>query len=518
MQIVLLFTSLFSMASASMPLAILHVEGPAGSADLCAIYNPHYSAIPMTLQRTPRYKVFQPDPPDGCEDYVAINAANSSSFVIPSDNCIPFEKFKHAYHAAKQVIVISDTSSATDFPVGKAYEHKQVHIPVGMIAKRSWSTVKNKLGSPMYAQLYHPHDPLFDPNLIVIWLIAVFTVVVGSYWCGLILQRSLDESDYTKKDEDEEGNDFPITTVMVFIFIFMICTVLLLLYFFYKYLIFVVIGLFAIAATSGTYECMSGLLSLLKCGQCRVPENNLPILKHQPEIRNIILFFCCLALSIYWIVVRNTPYSWILQDFLGVCFCISLLKVIRLPNFKISMILLLALLVYDIFFVFITPFFSAQGKSVMVEVATGKGGNEQLPMVIRVPKIIKTALSLCERPYSILGFGDILLPGLFVAFCHNFDVIAKTKHKVYFIATSIAYGLGLCATFVALMAMKVGQPALLYLAPSVLLAATLVGCIRGEFKALWYGRVIEYKHADTDVMHSEDSNETEKLLDHSRTP
>lgn len=41
----------------------------------------------------------------------------------------------------------------------------------------------------MYAQLYHPHDPLFDPNLIVIWLIAVFTVVVGSYWCGLILQR-----------------------------------------------------------------------------------------------------------------------------------------------------------------------------------------------------------------------------------------------------------------------------------------------------------------------------------------
>lgn len=35
-------------------------------------------------------------------------------------------------------------------------------------------------------------------------------------------------------------------------------------------------------------------------------------------------------------------------------------------------------------------------------------------MVIRVPKIIKTALSLCERPYSILGFGDILLPGKYM--------------------------------------------------------------------------------------------------------
>lgn len=45
---------------------------------------------------------------------------------------------------------------------------------------------------------------------------------------------------------------------------------------------------------------------------------------------------------------------------------------IRLPNMKIGTFLLLALLVYDIFFVFITPLFSARGKSVMVEVATGK--------------------------------------------------------------------------------------------------------------------------------------------------
>ena len=44
-------------------------------------------------------------------------------------------------------------------------------------------------------------------------------------------------------------------------------------------------------------------------------------------------------------------------------------------------------------------------------VCTGHGSKEQLPMVIRVPKIIKTALSICERPYSLLGFGDILLPG-----------------------------------------------------------------------------------------------------------
>ena len=72
--------------------------------------------------------------------------------------------------------------------------------------------------------------------------------------------------------------------------------------------------------------------------------------------------FICLSYS----------YAWVLQDILGISFCISLIRNIRLPNLKVCTILLVLLLIYDIFFVFITPLFSA-GKSVMVEVATGKG-------------------------------------------------------------------------------------------------------------------------------------------------
>ena len=63
-----------------------------------------------------------------------------------------------------------------------------------------------------------------------------------------------------------------------------------------------------------------------------------------------------------------------LQDILGIAFCISLIRNIRLPNLKVCTILLVLLLIYDIFFVFITPLFSA-GKSVMVEVATGTSMN-----------------------------------------------------------------------------------------------------------------------------------------------
>ena len=46
------------------------------------------------------------------------------------------------------------------------------------------------------------------------------------------------------------------------------------------------------------------------------------------------------------------------------------------------------------------------------KVATGAGNKETIPMVIKLPKLVHTALLLCgERPYSLLGLGDILVPG-----------------------------------------------------------------------------------------------------------
>ena len=33
-------------------------------------------------------------------------------------------------------------------------------------------------------------------------------------------------------------------------------------------------------------------------------------------------------------------------------------------------------------------------------------------MVLKVPRLKKSTLSVCLRPYSLLGFGDILVPGM----------------------------------------------------------------------------------------------------------
>ena len=48
----LFFQLLLKCAAKPMPLAILHMEGLHGTADVCAQYNPHYSSIPKTLKET----------------------------------------------------------------------------------------------------------------------------------------------------------------------------------------------------------------------------------------------------------------------------------------------------------------------------------------------------------------------------------------------------------------------------------------------------------------------------------
>lgn len=485
-KIILLFAG-FGFIHSEHTFAILHLTSGSKSFESCAIYNSFYSPAAVTLADSPKYPVYPSYPQNGCIENTDKKTENSSMFISSTDgNCTFFEKLLNANKAlAKQVIFLSNESSPISFPIGTTDQHSKINFSVVALVGSTWTDIIKAIGIPEYTHLYHPNEPPFAPNLIVIWLIAVFTVVVGSYWSGQTLKRHL-EADTDDEDEDDNYSFPSLSLTMVLVFIVMICSVLLLLYYFYKYLIYIVIGIFAIAASQGSHDCLYNIVKKFSpCNvRCRVPENNLPGLKSQPEIVSILLGMLCFGLSIFWIIIRNESSAWILQDFLGVCICLSLLRTFKLPNFKISAVLLIALLVYDIFFVFITPFFSA-GKSIMVEVATGRGSKEQLPMVIKVPKLIKTAMSACVQPYSLLGFGDIMLPGLFVAFCHNFDVVRKSKYRVYFIATSVAYGVGLIITFVALLLMKTGQPALLYLSPSVLIASSGVALCRGEFMELW---------------------------------
>lgn len=168
-------------------------------------------------------------------------------------------------------------------------------------------------------------------------------------------------------------------------------------------------------------------------------------------------------------------------------------------NFKNGFTLLILLFFYDIFFVF--------GTDVMLTVAKGINA----PIKLMFPKDYSA-----EKPqYSILGLGDIVIPGIFVSLCLRFDFIKSLNSKYvaaqlkkeakgedadtmrylrkqaiecpksYFIATNIGYLIAIICTIVVMLVFDHGQPALLYLVPGCLLAVLGTAAIKGEMSLMW---------------------------------
>lgn len=76
--------------------------------------------------------------------------------------------------------------------------------------------------------------------------------------------------------------------------------------------------------------------------------------------------------------------------------------------------------------------------------------------------------------------------GLLIAYCRRFDVQMGSS-SIYYISSTIAYAVGMILTFVVLVLMKKGQPALLYLVPCTLITASIVAWRRKEMKKFWKG-------------------------------
>mmetsp|Transcript_9523 Transcript_9523/g.13950 ORF Transcript_9523/g.13950 Transcript_9523/m.13950 type:complete len:389 (+) Transcript_9523:120-1286(+) len=172
--------------------------------------------------------------------------------------------------------------------------------------------------------------------------------------------------------------------------------------------------------------------------------------------------------------------KWYMNNVLGICFCLQGIERFSLGTFKIGAILLIGLFFYDIFWVF--------GTDVMVSVAKNLDG----PIKILFPRGYSPEGKL---ELSLLGLGDIVIPGFFLALLLRFDahqanlVGGSQPHasfpKPYFHSSLIGYVLGLGMTMYVMIVFKAAQPALLYLVPACLGSALACAAIRGEIKELF---------------------------------
>ncbi|MCD9640615.1 hypothetical protein HAX54_026021 [Datura stramonium] len=181
------------------------------------------------------------------------------------------------------------------------------------------------------------------------------------------------------------------------------------------------------------------------------------------------------------ITTKRKHHTLGLGKILGICLMITVLQLAQLPNIKVATVLLSCAFLYDIFWVFLSP--AIFHDSVMIAVARGdKAGGESIPMLLRVPRV-----SDPYGGYDMIGFGDILFPGLLVCFAFRFDKARrKSVLNGYYIWMMVGYGIGLLFTYLGLYLMNGhGQPALLYLVPCTLGVYVVLGSLRGELKDLW---------------------------------
>merc|ERR1719447_1440702 len=181
----------------------------------------------------------------------------------------------------------------------------------------------------------------------------------------------------------------------------------------------------------------------------------------------------CLAASAgvgVWYILKK---HWVANNLLGLAFAVNGVELLHLSNVVTGCILLGGLFFYDIFWVF--------GTDVMVTVAK----SFEAPIKLVFPQDLLENGPMGATNFAMLGLGDIVIPGIFIALLLRYDNSLKRSSNFYFNATFIAYLAGLLLTIFVMHVYKHAQPALLYLVPACLGVPLFPALVRGDIKSMF---------------------------------
>lgn len=182
---------------------------------------------------------------------------------------------------------------------------------------------------------------------------------------------------------------------------------------------------------------------------------------------DILAFILASALGIWYILTKH----WVANNAFGLAFALNGIELLPVNSVRIGCTLLCGLFFYDVFWVF--------GTDVMVSVAK----KFDAPIKIIFPQDFLVS-GFWGKNFAMLGLGDIVIPGIFIAFLLRFDRSLNRKRNVYFWSCFLAYVFGLGLTIAVMSYFKHAQPALLYLVPCCILIPAIVAISKGDLKAL----------------------------------
>ncbi|XP_039276497.1 minor histocompatibility antigen H13 [Nilaparvata lugens] len=197
-------------------------------------------------------------------------------------------------------------------------------------------------------------------------------------------------------------------------------------------------------------------------------EDKTDVIDYKFTSHDIFCLICCSVVGAWYLKEKH----WIANNLFGLAFAVNGVELLHLNNVVTGCILLGGLFVYDIFWVF--------GTNVMVFVAK----SFEAPIKLVFPQDILEK-GIAANNFAMLGLGDIVVPGIFIALLLRFDNSLQRNSKTYFYSTFIAYIAGLAVTMFVMHVFKHAQPALLYLVPACLGTPMIVAILKGDLTALF---------------------------------
>lgn len=330
----------------------------------------------------------------------------------------------------------------------------------------------------------------FDPALVVLWGTAV-----GCIWYGAVRSHSFFHE--VKATAPQEVKFVQSNKVIALPIVGSIVLLLLFYFLSFSITIWILVVIISLVILVSQFFVFSPLADYIFDRLLRNSNSKgftLPKLGFIPY-GGIALLLFCIGIVVGWLLTGH----WTLVDESAWCIAVTQLCVLRLPSLKISTLLLVPFLIYDVFWVFLSPLFF-HGQSVMVTVAMSL---PPFPLLLKVPHFSDM------NAFSGLGLGDIVLPGLFIVFLYSFDEHLKQRDQLtsnwsefylsYFTMALIEYTIGYALTILAGTIMNSGQPALLYLVPCTLGGTVLLAWRRGHLALMWKGHHAAAKEQPDDI-------------------
>ncbi|KAL5216906.1 hypothetical protein ABZP36_008307 [Zizania latifolia] len=429
------------------------------------------------------------DPIDCCRS--PKEKVSGDVLLVQRGKCKFTKKAKFAEDAgASGIIIINHVHELYKMVCEKNETDLDINIPAVLLPRDAGFALHTVLtsGSSVSVQLYSPNRPVVDTAEVFLWLMAVGTILCASYWSAWTVREAHSEQEKLLKDGQKvivenggSGGMVDINVASAIMFVVVASCFLIMLYkLMSSWFVDLLVVIFCIGGVEGLQTCLVALLSRW----FRPALESFLKVPFFGAVSYLTLAVCpfCIVFAVMWAVHRHFTYSWIGQDILGIALIVTVIQIVRVPNLKVGSVLLSCAFLYDIFWVFISKRWFHE--SVMIVVARGdKTDEDGVPMLLKIPRMFDP-----WGGYSIIGFGDILLPGLLVAFALRYDWAAKKSMQTgYFLWSMMAYGSGLLITYVALNLMDGhGQPALLYIVPFTLGTLIALGWKRGELRNQWF--------------------------------